>query len=226
MVRCVNLLQFDTRWFYWFRFSTLCNLRNLGNLSQTIANRFSNVGAFCPTRATGKTCYEMLWCGTTCHNVSQFSKYDPSYPHPCQFEQFQHLSQVLPDESFLQNWFSAWYDFFKIVAGCSNVQTVPNWFTPASVCATFADVHSGMRNLRAWRKMNQFVSTDLFRHTVLTTVETFITTILDNTPLYFWHHSSQFQIWQRVLHDSSKCWHEILVHCSKFSHQESGDIHF
>ena len=40
-------------------FSTLCNLRNFGNLSQTIARRLSNVGAFCPTRATGKTCYDV-----------------------------------------------------------------------------------------------------------------------------------------------------------------------
>lgn len=167
-MRCFKWYQFDPTLYNWFRFSTLCNLRNFGNLSQTIAIRFSNVGALCPTRATGKTCYEMLRRATTCHNVSQFSKYDPTYPHPCQLEQFQHLSQVLPDESFLQNWFSAWTDFLKIVAGCSNVQTVANWFTPASVCATFANVQPELHNLRAWRKMNQFVSTDSFRHTVLT----------------------------------------------------------
>lgn len=70
-MRCVNLLQFYTRWFYWFRFSTLCNLRNLGNLSQTIARRLSNVGAFCPTRATGKTCYDVLHHKSSFINVSQ-----------------------------------------------------------------------------------------------------------------------------------------------------------
>lgn len=167
-MRCVNLLQFDTRWFYWFRFSALCNLRNRGNVSQTFATRLSNVRGNLPNTRNWQN---MLRRVTKYYDVSQresvFQVWS-NVTNPCHLEQFQHLSQVLPDESFLQNWFSAWYDFLKIVAGCSNVQTVPNWFTPASVCAIFANVHTELRNLRAWRKMNQFVSTDSFRHTVLT----------------------------------------------------------
>lgn len=173
-MRCVKLNHFNPRWFKSFRFFRVVQSaqfwQSFLNDCQPFFKRMGHSAHHAQLAKHATKCHDIPHHQSTWYNITQRDSASPSYPHPCQFEQFQHLSQVLPDESFLQNWFSAWYDFLKIVAGCSNVQTVANWFTPASVCATFANVQPELRNLRAWRKMNQFVSTDSFRHTVLTCI--------------------------------------------------------